>query len=135
MNKKKAIICSISILVVVAIIIFCILYIKVRKVNDFMNLDSVKKVSIFNGTNGEIVDVIDDNQKKDIINSLDNLELSSYNGEKMPGWTFAIILSDGEDEVKLTFKGVKRLSINSGCEYTIKNVDDNLQKLCDSFME
>ena len=107
---------------------------KVKNVNDIVNLDSVNKVAIVNGGNGDIVDVIDENQKKAIIDSLKKLKLSSYDGEATAGWTFAIILSKDDGEVKLVFQGVNRIYTNDGHEYTIKNVDDNLKKICDSFI-
>ena len=77
----------------------------------------------------------DEHQKKNIINSLDKLELEKYYGEDEDGWVFAIILDTDKSEIKLTFRGLERCIDSNGKEYIIKNVADNLKNLCNSFLK
>ncbi len=135
MKKKKYILIVPIVVLIVSIIVICyILLTKVDKVNDIVNLNAVNKIVLMDGANGDLVEVTDEQQKKNIINSLDKLELKKYNGEDEDGWIFAIMLGTDNAEIKLTFISVEKCIDSKGNEYIIKNVDDNMKNLCNCFL-
>ena len=135
MNTKKLLAIALPVLTVsIILIVYCVLLTRVNKVSDLVNLDSVNKVVLMDGSNGNYTDVNDEKEMDAIIKSLDKLELKRYHGEDSTGWVFAIILKTNNSEYKITFQGVERCVDDNGNEYIIKNADDNLKNLSESYL-
>ena len=135
MNNKKLLAIALPVLIVsIILIVYCVLLTRVNKVSDLVNLDSVNKVVLMDGSNGNYTDVNDEKEMDAIIKSLDKLELKRYHGEDSTGWVFAIILKTNNSEYKITFQGVERCVDDNGNEYIIKNADDNLKNLSESYL-
>ena len=130
MKKKQGIVIAIIVTIIVLIVVGYNIFTKVNKINDLVDLNSVNNIAIVNGSNGNIVELSDVEEKKGVVSSLDKLKLRKIDSDDSTGWSFAILVKTDKSEVKITFIDKETCSIN-GSEYSIENVDTNILKFYD----
>ncbi len=131
---KKPLLVSIIVVIIVVITVIIILCNKstsdVIEINDLVDLSSIDSIVLVNGRNGDITELFDEEEMKGILNSLHNLKLTKTNSEDNTGWIFALLLTSGNSETKITFIDKDKCKID-GNEYTIQNCDSKLMELFD----
>lgn len=136
MKNKKIILVGIPILIILAIVVFLIVFMSSTKIQSFYpsNNEDVTGITITNGNNGQIATITDKEKCMEILEKISDIECRRDIFRKQTsGWLYRITICFGDKQVEIVSSPLSVNGVNYS--YAGKFSEENWLKEFHSYLE